>query len=173
MNDTINKAANVATKVATKQGRKISVGFAALLPLIPTVAARTAITLVGINANPAACKHKNIICALLALVLSGFNSCKLSIALIPKGVAALSNPSILALKFIIICPLAGCPLGTSGNNLEKNGPTIFDKKRIPPAFSAILIKPINKAIIPIKPMQIVTAVAQVAITPSIIFCLRA
>jgi hypothetical protein len=34
--------------------------------------------------------------------------CRLSIAFNPKGVAALSRPSILALKFITICPMAGC-----------------------------------------------------------------
>ncbi len=31
------------------------------------------------------------------------------------------------------------------NNFEKNGPTILLSKRMPPAFSAIFIKPINKA----------------------------
>ncbi len=26
---------------------------------------------------------------------------------------------------MIICPVAGCPLGTSGNNFEKNGPIML------------------------------------------------
>ena len=39
-----------------------------------------------------------------------------------------------------------------------------------PAASAILIKPINRAMMPIKPIQMLTAVVHVAITPSIGFC---
>src|SRR6187431_1329670 len=114
----MNIAAIVATKVAIIQGTKISVGFAdggltaALAAMIET----------GINVNPAAWRHINITCAFVALLLSGFNSCKLSIALIPKGVAALSSPSMLAEKFIIMCPIDGCPFGISGNIFEKNGP---------------------------------------------------
>src|SRR5437868_2825168 len=100
--ETIVIAHTVATNVAIKQGRKISVGFAANAPVDVLVAARTAIMLTGINVKPAACKQRNMICALLAVVLLGFNSCKLSMALMPNGVAALSNPIMFALKFIIM-----------------------------------------------------------------------
>jgi hypothetical protein len=40
-----------------------------------------------------------------------------------------------------------------------------DKNRIPPAFSAIVIKPMNKAMIPIRPIQISTAPLHVSMIP--------
>src|SRR5690606_17382897 len=90
LNDTMTIAASVATKVTTIQGTKISVGLA------ECKAALTAITLTGIKVSPDACRQRNMICALLAVFLLGFNSCRLSIAFNPKGVAALSKPSRLA-----------------------------------------------------------------------------
>ena len=59
----MNIAAIVATKVAIMQGTKISVGFAAFSEAL------TAIMLTGINVNPEACKHKNMICAFEAVSL--------------------------------------------------------------------------------------------------------
>src|SRR5665647_2822563 len=50
--------------------------------------------------------------------LSCCNSC---MAFIPKGVAALPKPNILALRFRIIAPMAGWSEGTLGNNLRRNG----------------------------------------------------
>src|SRR5574340_1584719 len=91
-------AAIVATKVAIMQGIKISVG----LELCSE--ARMAIILTGIKVSPDACKQRNMICELEAVSLWGFISCKLSIAFIPKGVAALSRPNKLAEKFITMCP---------------------------------------------------------------------
>jgi hypothetical protein len=41
----------------------------------------------------------------------------------------------------------------------------LDKKRIPPAVSAILIKPMNRAMIPINPIQRFTASLQVSNIP--------
>src|SRR5687768_15152575 len=117
----MNIAAIVATKVAIIQGTKMSVGFSALK------AALAAMMLTGIRVNPDAWRQRNMICALEATSLLGFNSCRLSIAFNPKGVAALSSPSRLAEKFIIICPIEGCPFGISGNNLEKKGPMTRDK----------------------------------------------
>jgi hypothetical protein len=63
----------------------------------------------------------------------------------------------------------GCPLGISGNSLEKKGPIIFDSNRMPPALSAIAIKPMNRAMIPTKPILILTAVLTVSIIPSAFF----
>ncbi len=54
----------------------------------------------------------------------------------------------------------------AANNLPKKGAINFDKNRIPPAFSAILMNPINSVMIPIRPIQIFTAVSEVPITPS-------
>src|SRR5258708_28283598 len=98
LKETINRAAIVATNVAIMQGIKISVGLAAE----GFTAARDAIMLTGIKVRPEACRHKNIICALEALSLFGLICCRLSIVLIPKGVAALSSPKRLAEKFIIM-----------------------------------------------------------------------
>ena len=108
-------AASVAAKVAIIHGRKISVGVS------DPMEARMAIIETGIKVSPPACKHRNIICELLALSLSGFKVCKLSIAFKPNGVAALSKPKRLAEKFNNICPKEGWFLGISGNNLEKKG----------------------------------------------------
>src|SRR5690348_6159058 len=93
--------AMVAANVAIMHGIKISVGFGVFSEAL------MAIMLTGINVRPDACKHKNIICALEAVSFLGFISCRLSIALIPKGVAALSRPKRLAEKFITMCPMAG------------------------------------------------------------------
>src|SRR6476620_8637411 len=112
------------------QGIKISVGLVAFSE------DRTAIILTGMSVNPAACKHKNIICAFDALSFDGLISCRLCMALIPNGVAALSRPRRLAEKFNIIWPIAGWSFGSSGNSLEKNGPMILDNILIPPARSA-------------------------------------
>lgn len=136
----------VAANVAIMQGRKISVGLTAG----GLTDARMAMMLMGINVSPDACNTKNMIWALLAVSFSGFNSCKLCIALSPKGVAALSNPSRFAEKFMIMCPKAGCLSGTSGKSLEKNGPTMRDKNLMAPAFSPIFMNPKNKVMIPIS-----------------------
>ena len=153
-------AVMVPTKVTIIQGRKTSVGSDAFC------AALTAITLTGIKFKPAACKQRNMICELDATSLVGLSSCKLSMAFNPKGVAALSNPSRFAEKFMIMCPMDGCPLGISGKSLEKKGPTMRDNNLIPPALSAMLIKPINRAKIPTSFKQISTATQQVSIMPS-------
>ena len=147
-------AVMVATNVVIMQGIKIEVGSEAFNDAL------MAMILTGISVSPAACKHKNIICELEAVSFFGFNSWRLSMAFNPNGVAALSRPKRLAEKFITMCPIAGWFLGISGNNFEKKGPTIFDKSLIPPALSAMLIKPINNAMMPIKFSEISTAVLQ-------------
>src|SRR5215213_1853547 len=158
----MSMAAMVATNVAIMQGIKMSVGFAAA----GLTAALAAMMLTGMSVKPEACKQRNMICALEALSLLGLISWRLCMAFRPKGVAALSRPIRLAEKFIIMWPMAGWFFGNSGNNLEKKGPIIFESTLIPPALSAILIKPINSPIMPMSPIAIVTAVLQVSIMPS-------
>ena len=109
------KPASVAEKVVIKIGINTSLGLAALN------CALYMITVMGIKVRPAAFKTRNIICALLAVSLLGFSSCNSFIAFKPIGVAASPKPNIFADKFNIILPVAGCPLGTSGNNLLKKG----------------------------------------------------
>ena len=103
--------------------------------------------------KPEAFKTKNIICAFEATVLFGFNSCKSFIAFSPKGVAALSRPSILAEKFIIIEPTAGWSFGISGNKRVNKGATNFDMIFIAPPSSPIFIKPIHKHKAPVIKMD--------------------
>ena len=109
----------MAAKVAIMQGTNISVAFLAPAP------ARIAMIDTGIRVSPEACRQRNMICALEALSLLGLSSCKLSMALMPKGVAALSRPIRLAEKFITMWPVAGWSFGTSGKMREKNGEMIF------------------------------------------------
>ena len=123
LNETISNAAMVALNVAIMQGRNISVGLAAA----GVTDALMAMMLMGMSVSPEACNTINMICALVAVSLFGFNSCKLCIAFNPKGVAALSSPKRFAEKFMIMCPNAGCLSGTSGNNLLKKGPTILER----------------------------------------------
>src|SRR5258705_5577763 len=66
LNDTMNIAAIVAAKVAIMQGIKISVGFCA--PKLDLYA----ITVTGINVSPDACRARNMICELDAMLLFGF-----------------------------------------------------------------------------------------------------
>ena len=134
--------------VPIKVGIKISAGLAA------PFAIRKAITEVGIRVMPAVLSTRNIIWALLAVSFSGFNSCNSFIAFKPTGVAALSRPSILAEKFIIIDPLAGWFLGTPGKSLLKKGATPLANKVIIPALSPIFMMPSQKVMIPIRPKEI-------------------
>src|SRR5882724_2431831 len=64
-----------------------------------------------------------------------------------------------------MCPMAGCPLGSSGKSLEKNGATIRERSCIPPAASAMPSRPMNKAMMPISPSDKFTAEAQVSMMP--------
>src|SRR6202000_580738 len=78
---TINIPDMVATYVAMMMGIKTSVGsFAWRI-------ARWAMMVTGNNCNPEVSITRYIIWALEAVSLSGFNSCKLSIAFKPSGVA--------------------------------------------------------------------------------------
>ena len=134
----------VEIEVAIKVGIKISVGLAA-----PKME-RSTIIASGITVRPEVFKPRNMICAFDAVSLSGLSSCISFIAFNPRGVAALSKPRILALKFMMIEPVAGWFRGISGNNREKNGPTILERIGTIPPFSPIFIMPSHKDIIPVR-----------------------
>src|SRR5690606_22519585 len=114
---TYSKPTNVEQNVAIRVGMKILVGSTE-----PNIA-RSAIIEIGIMVSPEAFSTKNIICASDAVSLSGLISCNSLIALSPNGVAALSSPRMLALKFMMIDPVAGWFFGIDGNKREKKGPT--------------------------------------------------
>jgi len=100
---------------------------------------------------------KNKICALVATVFSGFKLCKSCIALKPSGVAALSKPKIFAVKFIVILPKAGWPLGTSGIKRRSKGSNTKAIALTTPAFSPTCINPIHRESTPIRPREISAA----------------
>src|SRR5688572_5552896 len=153
-------AITVAMNVAIIHGIKI------LVASFEFAMMRCAMMLMGVSVNPDACSTMNMIWGLLAVSLFGFTSCKLCIAFKPNGVAALSNPSRLAEKFIIMCPIAGWFFGSSGNSLLKNGPTMRERNPIAPARSPIFMNPRNRLITPINPIEISTLVLAVAKTAS-------
>ena len=82
--------------------------------------------LTGTRVRPLVTNTRNMIIGFDARDLSGLVSCISRNACSPKGVAALSIPSIVALMFISIEPKAGCPLGRSGKIRVKNGLTTRD-----------------------------------------------
>ncbi len=57
--------------------------------------------------SPDVFSTRNMIWAFEAVSGSGFSSCSSCIALSPSGVAALSRPSMLAAKFMMMEPWAG------------------------------------------------------------------
>ncbi len=126
---------------------KISVGSAD-----PSVA-RKAKILTGIKVSPEVLSTKNIIWASDAVSFSGLMSCSCAIAFKPSGVAALSSPSILAEKFIIIEPMAGWFFGSSGNSFVNNGLTILERIFTAPPFSPIFMMPIHKDKMPVSPKE--------------------
>ncbi len=91
----------------------ISLGFA-----LPNILLRLIIP-VGINVTPEVFNTKNVIIAGVAVSFLSFNSCKLSIAFNPKGVAADPNPTIFTIIFEAINPKDSCPSGIEGNSLFK------------------------------------------------------
>jgi hypothetical protein len=140
------------TKV--EQNVAINVGIKMLVGLTDPSIARSAIIEMGIMVSPEALSTKNMICAFDAVSLSGFISCSSFIALRPRGVAALSSPRILALKFMMIEPVAGWFLGISGKSLEKKGPTTLESNGTIPPFSPIFIRPNQSDITPASPIEI-------------------
>jgi len=91
-----------------------------------------------------------------AEILLLFRSCRSFIAIIPRGVAELPSPSILALKFNKIDPDAGWLSGISGNNLEKIGFITLLKSSVNFASRAIFIIPDHNASGPINLIEILT-----------------
>lgn len=68
--------------------------------------------------------------------------------------AALSSPSMLAARFIIMEPVTGWFFGISGISLWNNGPTSFAIIFTTPPFSPIFINPSQRVITPVRPKEI-------------------
>ena len=121
----------VDTDVAHSDEKTISVGF------IEPAAASKAIAVVGISWIDEVLIASKVHIACVAITGLGLRPCKLSIALIPKGVAALLSPSMLAVILRDIWPIAGWSLGTSGNSLMSSGVDAFAILSTMPAACAI------------------------------------
>ena len=81
-----------------------------------------------------------------------------SIAFRPRGVAALSRPSMLAAMFIKMLPVTGCPFGMSGNSLTKTGDSRRASALMSPPCSPIFITPSHSDKTPVRPKEISKAV---------------
>ena len=93
--------ASVEKNAANRIGINTSVGCAA-----PICARYTRIE-IGISVRPLVFSTKNMIIGFVAVSFLGFSSCNCSIAFRPRGVAALSRPSMLAAIFMKIEPVTG------------------------------------------------------------------
>ena len=144
--------ASVEKNVANRMGIKISVGWAA-----PSWARYTKIE-IGISVSPLVFSTRNMIIGLEAVSFFVFRSCNCSIAFNPKGVAALSSPSMLAAMFMKMEPVTGCPLGMSGNSLTKIGLSSRASTFTTPPFSPIFMIPNQSDNTPVSPSEISNAV---------------
>ena len=134
--------------VASSIGIKTSVGLAA------SICERYSRTVIGMSVSPDVFSTRNIIIGLLAVSFFLFSSCSSCMALSPIGVAALSRPSMLAEKFMNMVPIAGCPLGISGNILHSIGLSSLARAATRPPFSPIFIIPIHSDSTPVSPNDI-------------------
>ena len=95
--------------------------------------------------------------ASVAMFFVLFKVCNSCIALIPNGVAALPIPRILAAKYSAMAEFAGWSFGTPGNRSRITGEMALPSFSQRPALSMTFISPQKNAIMPIRPIAILTA----------------
>ena len=132
-------------------GTKTSVGCAA-----PSCE-RYIMMLIGMIVSPEVFNTRNIIIEFDARSLPPFSSWSSLMAFSPKGVAALSSPSILAERFMNIDPLTGCPFGRSGNSRENTGLSHRASTLTTPPASPTFIIPIHSVSTPVRPIESLNA----------------
>ena len=116
----------------------------------------------GMSVSPEVFSTRNMIIGLLAVSFFGLISCNCSMAFSPSGVAALSRPSMLAAIFMKMLPVAGCPLGISGNSFVNTGESTRAKRLMTPPFSPIFIIPNHSDKTPVSPSEISKAVLELS-----------
>ena len=161
--------ARVEKNVANRMGMKMSVGCAA-----PNWA-RYTIMEMGMSVRPLVLSTRNMIIGFVAVtfsvsasacrpfcfnssILPFFNSCSCSIAFRPRGVAALSRPSMLAAMFMKMEPVTGCPFGMSGKSFVNTGLSTRASTFTTPPFSPIFMMPSHSDSTPVRPNDISNAV---------------
>ena len=105
----------------------------------------------GTMVSPLVLSTKNIIIGLVAVSFFLFSSCSPSIVLSPKGVAALSSPSMLAEIFINILPNTGWFLGMSGKSFTITGLRKRARAFTSPPLSPIFMMPSHNDSTPVRP----------------------
>ena len=151
---TASSATTSVMAVTSSVGKKMSAALKPATPCCTAMVWRMAMTEVGISVKPAVLSTRNMICALVAVSGRSLSDCSSCMAFRPRGVAALSRPSRLALMFMVIAPCAGWPAGTPGKICRMTGCTARAKCSIMPARSPIFMKPSHSAIMPVSPSEI-------------------
>ena len=108
--------------------------------------------------SPLVLSTRNMIMAFVAVSFCLLSSCMPSMALRPRGVAALSRPSMFALKFMKMWPKTGCPAGISGKSRTMRGDSQRASMSTSPPFSPIFMTPIQSESTPVSPREISKAV---------------
>ena len=114
--------------------------------------------LTGMSVSPLVLSTRNIIIGFDAVSFFVFSVCSSSMALRPRGVAALSSPSMLAAMFIKMLPVTGWPLGMSGNSRVKTGDSRRASALTTPPFSPTRMMPSHSERTPVSPRDISKAV---------------
>src|SRR5690625_2845889 len=142
MTATLSSPTSEDADVASKMGRKTSVGSAA------PCCARYMKIVTGSTVRDEAFSTRKRIWALVAVFGSGFRLCRACIARRPMGAAALSRPRPLAAKSSVMRPSAGCPEGTPGMSRRNRGASSRPSSSISPAASAMRRKPSHRVNVP-------------------------
>ena len=111
----------------------------------------------GITATPEVLMARNSAIASVDTPLRVFRLSSSRIAFNPKGVAALPSPSMLAARFMIMAPMAGWSGGMEGKSRRMTGAKPCAIACMRPASRKMRMKPSQSAIIPMRPMAMVTA----------------
>ncbi len=123
------------------------------------ICARTVKMVAGMTVTADVLMTRKRIISSLAVCLSGFSSCSSSMALRPRGVAALSSPSMLAAMFMTMLPVAGCPAGMPGKSRRSRGPNNRATRSTAPPRSPMRMMPNHRQMTPVRPSAILKAVS--------------
>ena len=129
----------------------VRIGKMSVLICVPMSASRST---GGTSCTPAVLMARSMTIELVAVSSEGLSFCSSSMALMPKGVAALPSPKTVAVRLSAIIPSAGWSGGTSGKSGRRMGRTSFTRAKTIPESSAILSRPRKRASTPMRPSAI-------------------
>ena len=116
----------------------------------PTPARTPTVPFGGIRVIAEVVMQMNKIIELEATPRMGLSFASSLIAFRPKGVAAFDRPKMLAVKLMMIAPMAGWSSGTSGKRRRVSGASRCAIQRIIPASLPICIRPSTKIMMPVR-----------------------